>query len=156
MATGAALALAGILHLARLARWAGDRSLPEPLLLVLHAGYALLPLGALAMAVEALAPGHLGMAAAQHIWMAGAIGLMTLAVMTRATLGHTGRELTAGAGTTAIYLALVAAVLARLAAGIWPGQASLLHALSALAWIGAFGGFAALYGPLLLRSKPQE
>ena len=156
MATGAALALAGILHLARLARWAGDRSLPEPLLLVLHAGYALLPLGALAMAVEALASGHLGMGAAQHIWMAGAIGLMTLAVMTRATLGHTGRELTAGAGTTAIYLALVAAVLARLAAGIWPGQASFLHALSALAWIGAFGGFAALYGPLLLRPKPQE
>jgi uncharacterized protein involved in response to NO len=151
--TGAALALAGALHLVRLVRWAGYRSLPEPLLLVLHVGYALLPLGALVMAVEILVPGLLGMAAAQHVWMAGTIGLMTLAVMTRATLGHTGRNLTAGMATTAIFLALLAAVIARLAAGLLPGEASLLHALSALAWIGAFGGFAVLYGPFLVRPK---
>jgi uncharacterized protein involved in response to NO len=153
-ATGPAVALAGALHLVRLARWAGERTAAEPLVLVLHAAYALLPLGALAMAVETLAPGAFGGAAAQHVWMAGAIGLMTLAVMTRATLGHTGRDLTAGAGTTAIYLALLAAVATRLAAGLWPGEASVLHAISGLAWIGAFGGFAALYGPLLLRPKP--
>jgi len=79
---------------------------------------------------------------------------MTLAVMTRATLGHTGRELAAGPGTTSLYVALMIAVLARLAAGIWPGQAELLHALSGFAWIAAFGGFALLYGPLLLRPKP--
>jgi len=153
-ATGAALALAGAAHLVRLARWAGERTASEPLVLVLHGAYALLPLGALAMAVETLAPGAVGGAAAQHVWMAGAIGLMTLAVMTRATLGHTGRDLTAGAGTTAIYLALLAALLARLAAGLWPGEAGVLHAVSGLAWIGGFGGFAALYGPLLLRPKP--
>jgi uncharacterized protein involved in response to NO len=154
-ATGAALALAGALHLVRLSRWAGERTTPEPLLWVLHAGYALLPLGALAVAVETLAPGAFGGAAAQHVWMAGAIGLMTLAVMTRATLGHTGRALAAGAGTTAIYLALLAALLARLAAGLWPGEAGVLHAVAGLAWIGAFGGFAALYGPLLLRPKTE-
>jgi uncharacterized protein involved in response to NO len=153
-ATGAALALVGALHLVRLARWAGERTAAEPLVLVLHAAYALLPLGALVMALETLAPGAFGGAAAQHVWMAGAIGLMTLAVMTRATLGHTGRDLTAGAGTTAIYLALLAAVAARRAAGLWPGEAGVLHAISGLAWIGAFGGFAALYGPLLLRPKP--
>lgn len=86
---------------------------------------------------------------------AGGIGLMTLAVMTRATLGHTGQDLTAGAGTTLIYLALVASLGGRLAAGIWPAQASLLHVLSGLAWVTAFGGFAVLYGPLLLRAKPE-
>jgi uncharacterized protein involved in response to NO len=148
---GAALALAGLLHLVRLARWAGERSLHEPLLLVLHVAYALLPLGALVMAAEGLRGDHLGMTAAQHVWMAGAIGLMTLAVMTRATLGHTGRDLTAGAGTIAIFAALLVAVVARLAAGVLPGQVSLLHVLSALAWIGAFGGFVLIYGPLLLR-----
>jgi len=154
--TGLTLAAASVLHLARLARWAGDRALPEPLLLVLHAGYALLALGALAMAAETLAPGLYGFAAAQHVWTAGAIGLMTLAVMTRATLGHTGRDLAADAGTTLIYLALAAAVAVRLAAGIWPAQASWLHGFSGLAWIAAFGGFSVLYGPLLMRPKLQE
>ncbi|MFP5511289.1 MAG: NnrS family protein, partial [Alphaproteobacteria bacterium] len=91
--TGLVLALAGLLHALRLARWAGHRTLAEPLVTVLHAGYAFVPVGALALAAEILAPGGFGMAGAQHFWMAGAIGLMTLAVMTRATLGHTGQAL---------------------------------------------------------------
>jgi uncharacterized protein involved in response to NO len=151
LVTGAALVLAGALHLARLARWAGHRTLAEPLVAVLHAGYAFLPLGALALGAEIVAPGAIGAAAAQHLWMGGAIGLMTLAVMTRATLGHTGQALTAGPGTVAIYVALVAAVLARVAAGVWPGEAGLLHAAAGLFWIGAFGGFGVVYGGLLLR-----
>ena len=155
-ATGAALAAAGALHLLRLARWAGDRTLAEPLVAVLHAGYLFLPLGALAMAAEILLPGLIGRAAAQHLWMGGAIGLMTLAVMTRATLGHTGQALTAGPATLAIYAALVLAVLARVGAGIWPGQAAALHVVSGLCWIGAFGGFALAYGPLLLRLPPAR
>ncbi len=156
VATGLALLLAGVLHLARLARWAGDRTRTEPLVWVLHVGYAFLPLGALGIALEALVPGTLGIAAAQHLWMVGAIGLMTLAVMTRATLGHTGQALTAGAGTVGIYLALVAAVLTRFTAGLWPAEAEWLHSLSAFAWLAAFGGFAALYGPLLLRARPRD
>jgi uncharacterized protein involved in response to NO len=150
-ATGGLLLLAGGLHAVRLARWAGDRTLAEPLVAVLHLGYAFLPLGAFAIGIEALVPGHLGMAAAQHLWMGGAAGLMTLAVMTRATLGHTGQALTAGPATVGIYAALVVAVLARLAAGIWPAQAHLLHMVAGAGWIAAFGGFAVIYGPLLLR-----
>ncbi len=149
--TGGLLLLAGGLHVARLARWAGDRTLAEPLVAVLHLGYAFLPLGALAIGAEILAPGHFGMAAAQHLWMGGAAGLMTLAVMTRATLGHTGQVLTAGPGTSGIYAALMVAVLARLAAGIWPLEAHLLHMVAGAAWTLAFGGFALIYGRLLLR-----
>ena len=111
--TAAALALAGVLHFVRLARWRGMRTLAEPLVGVLHAAYACLPLGALSVAVEAAWPGTFG-PAAQHLWMAGAIGLMTLAVMTRATLGHTGQALHAGPGTVLIYLFLIAAVVVRL------------------------------------------
>lgn len=151
LSAGLALGLAGTLHLLRLARWQGQRTLAEPLVTVLHAGYAFLPLGALAMAAEILAPGWLGMAGAQHLWMAGAIGLMTLAVMTRATLGHTAQALTAGPGTVAIYVALVLSVLARVAAGLLPDLAAPLQALAGLAWIAAFGGFAVVYGRLLLR-----
>jgi uncharacterized protein involved in response to NO len=150
VATGFVLLLAGLLHLVRLARWAGDRTLAEPLVTVLHVGYAFLPLGGLALSAEILAPGSVGMAGAQHMWMAGAIGLMTLAVMTRATLGHTGQDLRAGAGTVAIYAVLVLSVLARVGAGVWPGQAAWLHGVSGLAWIAAFGGFSMIYGRLLL------
>lgn len=154
--TGAALVLAGALHLIRLGRWAGHRTFAEPLVTVLHVGYAFLPLGALTLGAEILAPGLLGMAAAQHLWMGGTVGLMTLAVMTRATLGHTGQPLTAGHGTVAIYSALAVAVLARVAAGARPGEASLLHLVSGLSWLGAFTGFAALYGPRLLRRSPAK
>ena len=155
-ATGVALLLSGALHLVRLARWAGHRTLAEPLVTVLHAGYAFLPLGALVLGAEILAPGRFGAAAAQHLWMGGAIGLMTLAVMTRATLGHTGQPLTAGPGTVAIYAALVAAVLARVAAGAWPEEAALLHAAAGFLWIGSFGGFAVVYGHLLLSLPPAK
>ena len=148
--TGTLLAVAGALHVVRLGRWAGHRTLAEPLVAVLHLGYAFLPLGALALASEILAPGLFGMAAAQHLWMGGAAGLMTLAVMTRATLGHTGQDLTAGPGTIGIYAALLVAVLARFAAGLWPTAASVLYMFGGTAWILAFAGFALIYGRLLL------
>lgn len=150
------LLAAGALHLVRLARWAGDRTLAEPLLWILHLGYLFLPLGAIALGVSILVPGLFGGASAQHLWMAGAVGLMTLAVMTRATLGHTGQELKAGRGTLALYLGLLTAILARLAAGLWPDQAPLLHILSGLAWIAAFGGFAMLYGPAMMRRRVRK
>ena len=149
--SGLALVLAGVLHALRLARWAGHRTFAEPLVTVLHAGYAFVPLGALALAVEILAPGSFGMAGAQHFWMAGAIGLMTLAVMTRATLGHTGQNLTAGAGTVIIYLALILSVFARVAGGVWPEVSGPLTTAAGLLWIVAYGGFAIVYGTLLLR-----
>ncbi len=151
--TAAGLALAGGMHAVRLARWAGDRAVGEPLVLVLHAGYAFLPLGAFAVAADIVQPGGYGVAAGQHLWMAGAIGLMTLAVMTRATLGHTGFELTAGAGTSALYLACISAVFLRAAAGIWTVEADLLYLLSGVAWIIAFGGFCLLYGPQLVQLR---
>jgi uncharacterized protein involved in response to NO len=80
---------------------------------------------------------------------------MTLAVMTRATLGHSGRELRAGPATLCIYLALVGSVASRLGVGAFPGQAMHAYGLSALLWICAFGGFALVYGSLLLAPASQ-
>ncbi|CTQ34766.1 NnrS family protein [Jannaschia rubra] len=151
--TGVALLAVGAVQAVRLWRWRGVDTGVEPLVAVLHAGYAFVPLGALAIGAAILLPDTGATAAAQHLWMAGAIGLMTLAVMTRATLGHTGQALAAGAGTTAIYLALVAAVVLRLAGAAVPDAALTLYALAGLCWAGAFGGFAVIYGRLLLRAK---
>ena len=153
-ATGLLLLVMGLAHLVRLARWQGWRTGAEPLVWVLHVGYAFLPLGALAIGGAALWPDALAPAAAQHLWMAGAIGLMTLAVATRATLGHSGQKLHAGPGTVALYALVTISVAARLAGGLWP-HLPLLE-VAAICWIASFGGFAVLYGPLLLQPKPAK
>ncbi|WP_099826991.1 NnrS family protein [Oceaniglobus indicus] len=152
--TGVALVVMGLLQAARLARWCGWHVRSEPLVWVLHVAYAFIALGALALGIAILAPDTFGAAAAQHLWMAGAVGMMTLAVMTRATLGHTGRALTAGPGTVALYVMMILSVLARICTNALP-QLPMLE-LAALLWIGAFGGYAVLYGPLLLRAKPNK
>jgi uncharacterized protein involved in response to NO len=145
--TGAALAIAGLLHLVRLERWAGDRTWRERLVLILHIGYAFVPLGFLLNAMSAfeLVPAGVGV----HAWMVGAAGTMTLAVMSRATLGHSGQQLTASVATQAIYAAIIVAALSRICAVIEPAHSEPLLHLAALAWAGAFFGFAVSFGPLL-------
>jgi uncharacterized protein involved in response to NO len=150
-ATGAALIGVAALHAVRLARWTGHRTGAEPLVWVLHVAYALIPLGAASLGIAILWPGLMPVAAAQHVWMAGALGLMTLAVMTRATLGHTGQALTANRATVAIYGALIGSLAARMGAGWAPG--TLGHEISALLWIAAFSGFAVAHGPALCTKK---
>jgi uncharacterized protein involved in response to NO len=145
--TGAALAIAGLLHLVRLGRWAGDRTWRERLVLILHVGYAFVPSGFLLNAMSAfeLVPAGAGI----HAWMVGAAGTMTLAVMSRATLGHTGQQLTASRATQAIYAAIIVAALARICAVIEPAHSEPLLHLAAFAWAAAFFGFAISFGPLL-------
>ena len=146
LATAAVCALTALAQAWRLSRWAGLHTRPEALVWVLHVGYAFVPLGFLAIALGVILPDL--RPAAQHVWMAGAVGLMTLAVMTRASLGHAGRPLHATRSITVLYIALILAVTVRFAAGGFPGQIWMLH-LAACAWIAAFAGFAVLYWPIL-------
>jgi uncharacterized protein involved in response to NO len=145
----ALLVLAGALHLVRLARWSGWRTLAEPLVLILHVGYAWLGAGALLLGLSQL-PGLLGETTALHALTAGAIGTMTLAVMTRATLGHTGRKLHAGRATVAIYLLVTAGAVLRLLAPALPLPYTAALALAAALWSGAFLLFLVVYGPMLV------
>jgi uncharacterized protein involved in response to NO len=148
---GAALALAALLHLLRLSRWAGDRTFRERLLVILHVGYLFIPIGFLLSALAAF--GLVPTSAGVHAWMVGGAGIMTLAVMTRATLGHTGQNLTASWATQAIYLAIIVAAIARVCAVLNPAHdVALLH-IAASAWVLAFAGYAIAFGPLLLGSK---
>ena len=149
--TGIALVALGILHLARLTRWQGLHTRAEPLVWVLHVAYAFVPIGALALgAVQIL--GKASTVEAQHLWMAGAIGAMTLAVMTRAARGHTGKPLEADRLTVAIYVCLFGSVFARLFTSTWPATSY----LSGVLWFAAFTGFVLSYGPLLLCAKPDS
>jgi len=155
--TGILLAAAGLLNLARLSRWAGHRTLRDPLLLVLHVAYLFVPAGLIVSGLAALSPATLPPVAGIHVFGVGAIGAMTLAVMARATLGHTGRELRAGPATTLVFCAIVAAAPLRFAAALMPGEVWLLHA-SATLWIAAFIGFTVCYaGPLTQpRAAPRQ
>lgn len=156
--TAAALAATGALHIVRLARWAGDRTWRDRLVLILHVGYAFVPLGFLLAGAAALA--MVTADTGTHAWTVGAAGTMTLAVMTRASLGHTGKALSASALTQAIYAAVVIAALARICASLQPAWSELLLHIAALAWIAAFFGFAGSFGPLLVgaqrNKEPQQ
>ncbi len=137
--TSGLLIVAGALNLVRLARWKGWQAAPEQLVLVLHVAYAFIPLGQLALGLGIVVPEFVPPTGALHLLTAGAIGLMTLAMMTRVSLGHTGGVLHADFRIKAIYWALLSSVAGRFCYGYWP-ELLLLH-LSATFWVVAFALF---------------
>ena len=149
--TGPALIAAGTMQLVRLARWAGERTFSDRLVLVLHVAYAFVPAGFVLMGCAAF--GFIPATAGIHAWTGGAVGTMTLAVMTRASLGHTGRELSASVGTQTIYTLVVVGALARICASVHPEWSGLLLVMSGVLWAAAFVGFVILYGSLLCRPR---
>lgn len=148
LATAMLCLAAGLAHALRLRRWRGLATLREPLLWVLHLGYAWLAAGFCLLGMQIVVP-WLPPFTALHALTVGAIGTMTLAVMIRATLGHTGRPLRANSGTTAIFVLVTAAALFRLFAPFSQGHVLLALWLAGLAWSAAFGLFALLYLPAL-------
>jgi uncharacterized protein involved in response to NO len=152
--TGASLIVAGAFAAIRLARWRGHRTLSEPLLWSLHLGFAWVPAGLLLTGSSLVIP-SLPVTTGIHALTAGAMGSMTLAVMTRATLGHTGRALTADRWTAAIYIFVTAAAVLRVAAPLLAEAYLPLLWAAGVAWIAAFGTFAVRYGRLLVASEPR-
>lgn len=141
----------GAAHLWRLSRWQGWRTLADPLVAVLHLAYLWLPVALLLLGSGVIDPA-LPRSAGVHALGAGGAGLLILAVMSRASLGHTGRPLAAGPMLTAAYaLVLVGAVVRVIAAaGYWAGIAP-IH-MSATLWAGGFALFLVLYWPILTRA----
>ena len=146
------LLAASVAQLVRLARWRGPATWREPLLLVLHLGYLWLPIGTCLLGLSLLSDVVSG-AAAIHALTAGAFGTMTLAVMTRATLGHSGRALHADGMTVAIYALVILAALLRITAAWGEDWTMPLLQAAAAAWIAAFTLFVAHYGAMLLRPR---
>jgi uncharacterized protein involved in response to NO len=147
-------ATGGLAVLLRLVRWRGEATWREPLVWVLHLGYGWVAIGFLLLGLNgwfAVLPET----TALHALTAGAIGTMTLAVMTRASLGHTGRPLTAGTGTTAIYMLITIAAVLRLLAPLGAQYLAVLWA-SAAAWSGAFALFVLLFAGPLTQPRPGE
>lgn len=152
--TGVLAGLAGAAQAFRLSRWAGDRTGADALVLILHVAYAFIPMGFLLAAAAAF--DLVSSSAGTHAFGAGAIGVMTLAIMSRASLGHTGRALFASPPLRLVYVLAVVAALARVAAALLPEWGVTLLLAAGFAWSAAFLGFAALYWPILTKPRASR
>jgi uncharacterized protein involved in response to NO len=151
LTTGLAAVLA-LVQALRLWGWHDPRAWASPMLAVLYAGYLWLILG---LALDALAGlGWLPPFPALHALTAGAFGVFTLGMMTRVTLGHTGREVRGDALTSLAFVLINAAALARvLPPLIAPGAYGTWLPISGGLWMLAFGVFLWVYAPMLLRPR---
>ncbi len=136
----------------RLTLWQPQRALHVPLLWILHLSYAWIPIGFVMLGLAALGIG--APSAAFHAMAVGSMGGLIIGMMTRTTLGHTGRKMTSGTAERAMYMLIQAGAVARVAAGLAP------HAwrtgalvLSALCWSLSFALFLAVYAPYLWRAR---
>lgn len=144
-------AFAAVVHATRLQQWQSHRALRVPLLAILHIAYAWLPvaLGLRALAALDLVPPALAL----HALGVGAMAGLMLGMMTRSSLGHTGRPLRAGGWEIAIYAAITLVAVLRLCAGLHPDWTLPLLCAAGLAWEAAFGLFLLRYAPMLLRPR---
>jgi uncharacterized protein involved in response to NO len=151
-AAGAMLGAAGVLLAARLARWQGHRTVREPILLILHVGYAWLAVSLLLLGGSAMSEA-IPESAALHALTAGAIGTMTLAVMSRASLGHTGRQIVADRAVVLAYAAVTAGAVLRVAAPLTGDFYAPVLVCGGVMWSAAFLLFAIRYTPILWGRK---
>ncbi|OQW35222.1 MAG: hypothetical protein A4E19_16755 [Nitrospira sp. SG-bin1] len=155
---GVMLVAAGMASVIRLLRWGGWRTWSEPLVFILHVGYGWVGLFLVALGASILGMGF-SPENAVHLLTTGAMGAMTLAVMTRASLGHTGRPRHADRPTVAIYLLVNMGALLRIFApspDIPTGLTYAMLGLSAVGWSSAYFLFALVYGRYLLSPSLDE
>jgi uncharacterized protein involved in response to NO len=151
-----AMALAAVLNFLRLGRWRGQDTLSEPLVAILHVAFAFVPLGFVMASAGMLYNDGPCITAAIHAWTAGAIALMTLAIMTRATRGHTGYPLEADLFTATVYGLVTLAALMRVSAALMPNLGQFLLQLAASFWVAGFLLFCLLYGPMLFQPRQTD
>ncbi|MDO9468216.1 MAG: NnrS family protein [Thiobacillus sp.] len=146
-------AVAALAHGIRLAGWYTRKYWSVPLLWILHLGYAWIAVG---FALLALPAAGLGAAAgsALHAFTAGGVGVLTLGMMARVSLGHSGRMLEPAPLMTWAFVAVNLAALIRVVQPLlFPGLYASSMVIAGVLWIAAFGLFAAIYTPMLLRPR---
>lgn len=151
IATGVLALAAGLVAGARLAGWRGLALPGQPIVWALHVGYGMLALGFVIWGAALLGLGsEIG---ALHILGIGAIGGMTLAVMSRASLGHSGRELRAPWPIACGYGALPVAVLLRWLASEWPSFYLTATVTSGLIWVVVFAAYTVSLWSVFVRPR---
>jgi uncharacterized protein involved in response to NO len=151
--TACLAALAAVVHAIRLAGWFTSKFWSVPLLWILHLGYAWVVFGfaLLALSAAGLSTPSVN---ALHAFTAGAIGALTLGMMARVSLGHTGRMLEPAPVMTRAFVLINLAALIRVTLPLFfPGVYLQIMTVAGLAWVAAFGLFVAVYAPMLLRPR---
>lgn len=146
-------ALSGALaHGMRLYRWKSWRTVATPLVWILHAAYAWIVVHLVLRGMSALA--LLAGSYATHALTVGAIGGLTLGMMTRTARGHTGRPLVADGFELMVFLLIQIAAVVRVFGGMASPKLYLVSIqLSGLLWAAAFGLYAVRYWPVLTRPR---
>ncbi len=143
-------AIAATLHLVRISGWHSIKSRHDPIVWILHIAYLWLPIG-LTLRALSLSGGFAWAAHWQHALAAGAAATMILAIMTRASLGHTGRPLVAAPAITVAYVSLVLAIAVRVfGPALLPLSYTTILLAAGFLWVLAFLLFAIVYAPILL------
>lgn len=145
----------GVINLVRLTRWHGWLTWREPLVMVLHVGYGWLAMSFLFLGGSILEIG-LHVEDAVHALTTGAVGVMTLGIMTRASLGHTGRTKQAGALTIMIFFLVNLGALLRVFGSSLYLPENIVLILAGMCWSGAYLAFVAGYGPILFAPSKDE
>jgi uncharacterized protein involved in response to NO len=151
-----ACAIAAGTNALRMLGWATHATRGDPLLWILHAGYAWLVAGFALSAVAAAAPGSVAPSAALHALSAGAIGTYVLGMISRVALGHTGRPLALPRVMGVAYAAVLLAGASRVAVPLLaPGAMALAWEIAGALWCVAFAIFAIVYFPILTSPRPD-
>jgi uncharacterized protein involved in response to NO len=144
--------VAAFAHAWRLVLWRPWRTLRTPLVWVLHGAYAWIPVHLVLRALAA--QGWIAPQFAVHALTIGAIGGMTIGMMTRTARGHTARPLHADGWEVACYALVQLAALVRVAGGLaWSAGYVATIIASAACWSAAFALYAVRYWPVLTRPR---
>ena len=139
-------------HAARLYLWQPWRTLATPIVWVLHVAYAWIVVYLVLRGLAAI--GVVAELFAVHALTVGAIGGMTIGMMTRTARGHTGRPLKADRFEVACYVLVALAAVIRVFGGMWlPGAYLATVVVSGVCWSTAFALYAVRYWPVLSRSR---
>jgi uncharacterized protein involved in response to NO len=150
--TAAVLAAAALLHAQRLWRWQPLRTRARPILWVLHAAYAWLPVGLVLLAMAQL--GAVGVSAGIHALAVGATGGLIIGMVTRTARGHTGRPLQVSRLEVAAYLLVTGAAVARVVLPLLAPQHIVVWLVAAAAaWGLAFALYLYVFTPWLLAPR---
>jgi uncharacterized protein involved in response to NO len=151
--TATLAAVAAAVHGIRLAGWYTPKVWSVPLLWILHLGYGWIAVGFALLALSAAGVAATAVSAL-HAFTAGGIGVLTLGMMARVALGHSGRMLEPAAVMTRAFVAINLAALMRVVLPlVFPGVYAQIMMAAGVAWMAAFGVFVAVYSPMLLRPR---
>ena len=144
--------VAAIANLIRFSRWQFQLTFDNPLLWSLHLAYLFV-----CISLVMLAAYHFGLnmplTTALHGLTVGAMGLLILAMISRVSLGHTGRMLIVGKWISGGYIALAVAAITRLLAPFITDNTTELHLISIAAWVLGYSAFVVIYWPVLTQPR---